>query len=401
MVKKKGQVDASNAAALVALIAALIVLYIMFLPPDVRQDLLQGNDTANASSSSASASENNTLLDVTPGKMSFISETKIEHPIPAVTLYKTTNARIIRTENPFYIKKGWFDEKKKTILFTVDDLQNTNSFLLSFSAAAYSGNLIVKLNGQEIYNGEITAANPAPIILPKELITKDNQLEISTNSVGLAFWRTNEFNIAGAKITADVTDISRQQSRNVFIVSSTEKHNLERVSVEFDPNCDTAKEEIGILDIFLNGVNIYSSVPDCKIVNTIKELSTSSLTAGENNIAFKTSKGSYLVDQVQIVSQLRDEPSAVYYFELSKGQFNDIMNDRKKLNMTMQFIDRDYDIEADIVINGHKTAIPFDTRKNYFKVVPKDWLNEGTNYINIQPKVTFDIFKLKLELAST
>ncbi len=401
MVKKKGQVDASNAAALVALIAALIVLYIMFLPPDVRYNLLQDNTTANATSSSAAASENSTLLDVTPGKMSFISETRIEHPIPAVTLYKTTNARIIKTENPFYVKKGWFDEKKKTIIFTVDDLQNTNNFLLSFSATTHAGNLIVKLNGQEIYNGEITTANPAPIILPKEIIVKDNQLEISANSVGLAFWSTNEFNIAGAKITADVTDISRQQSRNVFLVSGTEKHNLERVSAEFNPNCDMAKEEIGILDIFVNGVNIYSSVPDCKIVNTVKELSTGALTAGENNIIFKTSKGSYLVDQIQVVSQLRDEPSAVYYFELSRNQFNDIINDRKKLNMTMQFIDRDYDIEADVVINGHKTAIPFDTRKNYFKIVPKDWLNEGTNYINIQPKVTFDIFKLKLELANT
>ncbi|MDP2749615.1 MAG: hypothetical protein Q8O89_02160 [Nanoarchaeota archaeon] len=398
MNRKKGQVDASNAAALVALIAALIILYIMFLPPDVRVLLLDGNDTNATSGSSTSAQENNTLLDVVPGKLSFISSTRIEHPIPSVSLYKSTNARIIKSENPFYIKKGWFDEKTKSLTFAIDDLQNTNNALFSYSASKYAGNLIVKLNGNEIFNSDISG-NPQPIILSKELLSKDNTLEFSTSSVGLAFWRTNEFNIVNAKITADITDISRQQSRNVFLVSSTEKHNLERVELEFNPNCDMAREEVGVLEIFVNGVNVYSAVPDCKILNAVKELSSGALSSGENNIVFKTNKGSYLVDQIQLISHLRDEPSAVYYFELSKNQFNDIINDRKKLNITMEFVDRGYEIEADLVINGHKTAIPPDVKRFYGRSIPKDWLREDTNYINIQPKVTFDAVKLKLELT--
>ena len=146
-------------------------------------------------------------------------------------------------------------------------------------------------------------------------------------------------------------------------------------------------------------MNIYSTVPDCKVVNTIKEISTGLLEAGENNIVFKTSKGSYLVDQIKIASSLRDEPSAVYYFEFSRQQYDDLVNDRKKLNLSMEFVDRGYDVEADIVINGHKTAIPPAISKSYSKIIHKDWINPDTNYVNIQPKVTFDIVKLKVELV--
>lgn len=398
MTKKRGQADASNAAALVALIAALIVLYIMFLPPDIRYDLLQGNDSGSGSNASSSAKAyNRTLLDVVPGKLSYVSAAKETHLIPNFRLYKTTSASVLKAENPFYVKKGWFDEKRKVVTFSIADLQNTNNALLSFTASQYKGTLIIKLNGAEIYNSEITKANPDPIILPKEILTQDNQLEFYADSVGIAFWRTNEFNIVNAKIIADVTDVSKQQSRNIFIVSSTESYNLEQVSLEFNPNCNYGA--VGTLEVFMNSVNVFSGVPDCGRINVIQGISTGVMRSGENNIVFKTGEGSYLVDQIKIVSKLRDEPSLVEYFELTDKQYKDILDGSRKLNLTMEFVDRGFDIEADIIINGHKTAIPYGTRDSYFKQIPKEWLREDSNYINIQPKETFDAARLLIELA--
>ena len=115
----------------------------------------------------------------------------------------------------------WFNKKPVTITFSITDVTNTDTFLLSANVNDAEGSLILFLNGEEIYNKATTGGNLDPVILPKELIQLDNTLELKVNSVGAKFWKTNKYQLEDVKITAEFTDRSAMESRNIFLVSST------------------------------------------------------------------------------------------------------------------------------------------------------------------------------------
>jgi len=123
--------------------------------------------------------------------------------------------------------------------------------LLSFNINAAKGNLIISLNGEDIFNSPILEGNVQPIKLPKNLLKDVNELIFSSSSPGLAFWATNEANLDQIKIVADVTSVEAQSSKNIFLVSETEKKNIEKVILKFQPNCN--QEDVGkLIMLFLN-----------------------------------------------------------------------------------------------------------------------------------------------------
>ncbi len=389
---KRGQ-DATNAATLVAIIAALIILYLLFLPPAVREELLTPNKTANRTTAEITAVEN-VVLKESPGRLSYLAQNEYEHTTPSFTLYRTVNAKELRSENPFVIRTGWFDKRTRNVSFSIADLTNTENVALSFIAPEHEGTLLIKLNGNTIFESSVDSLNVEPISLPKEVLAKINVLEFSVSGVGWQFWKTNQYSIKNLKITADITDISRQESKNIFTLTSTEKFNLEKSTLRFVPNCN--ERDVGLLDININTYNVYSAVPDCGIINRI-EIPTGIIDAGENKIVFKTSKGTYLVDQISITNTLKEQPATVYYFDISQSQLEDIGNDRKKSNLSITFVESEQDKEATITINGHTIGIS-QKKSEFSRILDKTWLNQGTNYIKIEPQTVLDIVTLKIEL---
>src|SRR3989344_9695344 len=104
MVKhKKGQ--AAAAAALIAVIAGMIVLYIIFLQPEDRAELL-GEDTftGSRSSSSSSSSRNITLLNESPGRIDFLSQKKIEHSLPTAHVFTHTAGSVLEEKDSLAVE---------------------------------------------------------------------------------------------------------------------------------------------------------------------------------------------------------------------------------------------------------------------------------------------------------
>ncbi len=67
--------------------------------------------------------------------------------------------------------------------------------------------MIVRLNGDEIYSGEIHKENPDPIVLPKTSVNSGkNTLEFESERVGWVFWRIYKTELANVQVTADVKD---------------------------------------------------------------------------------------------------------------------------------------------------------------------------------------------------
>lgn len=392
---KRGQGDAGNAAVLVALIGGIILLYILFLPPAERAELL-GENLTDEDHDGTDNGENKTLLSESPGRIDFLATKEYTHDIPSFTLFKTTNSQIISTINPFYVKNSWFDTKTKTATFNIDDVENTENVFLTFTADKHKGVLAITLNGQIVSESELTTANIAPINLPKNLLQKTNTLEFSVSESGWAFWSANIYSLQNINIIGDITDLSKQESTNVFHLTSTEAANLESVTLEFNPEC--RQNQVGTLDVTINYETVFSGIPDCGSLNRV-EFSPGILSSGTNKVIFKTEMGSYLLDQIVIETRLKESLHPTYYFELSAEEFEDVENDDKDALLHFEFVKADEDREVEVTINGRTFTVDIDEGdKSYSKNI-NDYLREEENYVKLVPQTVLEIVKLKITLG--
>ena len=239
----------------------------------------------------------------TKGAEKIIFDTLPSYDIPNVNIFETTNSKVLDTINPISVRNGWFDKRIKIVKFGISDLENTDNVVLSFSAPVRRGILSIKLNGGLIYEYDINSLNVEPIKLKKSLLREDNELEFSVSGVGAKFWRTNEYALENVKIIGDITDLSRQESQNVFTLTDTEYQNLEKAEIRFIPYCSSVAN-VGVLDVLINGINIFSGTPDCGLLNSYI-VPPGVLNAGQNNIVFKTDKGNYLIDRIMVKINLK------------------------------------------------------------------------------------------------
>ncbi|MFH1324207.1 MAG: hypothetical protein ABIH64_03095 [Nanoarchaeota archaeon] len=382
-----------NAAVLVAIIAAVIVIYILFLPTEDRKDLLE--DTSGSSGTSSSSPDSISLLSENVGRLDPVGNVK-DKDIPNVMIFETTNSKVLEDLNPISIRNGWFDKRSKTVQVTLDNYENIDNVALSFSAPKRQGILSITFNGNLLYEYDINNINIEPIKIKKSLLQKDNELEFSVSGVGTKFWSTNEYALEDVKIIGDITDLSRQESKNTFTLTDTEYQNLEKTTMKFIPYC-TSSANVGVLDVFVNDRNIFSAVPVCNDRYS-QEIPLSALSAGQNKIIFKTSKGSYSIEQVKLSFTEKDTPEAVYYFEVNSTTIKKITDNDYDAFLRLRFVDEENTKRADLNINDHLMRID-QTKKLYEKNI-NSWLEEGNNFIKITPKTTLDISEINVELEN-
>lgn len=314
--------SAAGAAGLVALLAVFIVLYMLLLPPQERADLLGEQSTTGTGTGAKTGlptgafTINKTALTASPGRIEYLKFSSYDHPLPAVNLYTTTSAKILAKEESLYVKNGIFDFLSRNITFNVKDLEYTDNVLLSANTEKAQGRLRIYLNNVVIYDGN---ANPLPVInIDKELLQAINTILFEVSPVGWKFWTTNEFTLTKFQVTADVMDVSEQTSKTSFIVTDTEKFNLEKATLRFFPDCNPS--DVGKLRIYFNNENIYSSIPDCSQLNQL-DLSPDLMSSGTNDITFKTDKGYYTISQINVHTELKKQTYPAYYFELDERLF--------------------------------------------------------------------------------
>lgn len=388
---KKAQTTGTGAATLVALIALLILFYLLFIPPSVRDELLEGN-ISDTNSHSEVLRSNGTFLLESPGTLTDISTSEIEHKVPNINLFATSEAKLLDDYPSVYIKSNMITKKTVNVTFEIDDLEHTDHVLLSFNSKQRVGNLIIHVNGVELYNSRLESANINPIELKTKFLKDgENTLDFSVSSVGFAFWKSNSYDLTNIQITADVTDVSEQKSKNIFIVSTTENNNLDRSIVRFTPEC--VEKDVGLLEVMVNGHEIYSAVPECGVRSAI-EVQPNRFRSGENNIMFRTEKGNYLVDLISITSELKEPIQPVYYFDINQTVLDDVATDVYDVVLKITFADDVEYKEGTVVIDGRETGIS-QYEKEYRNVINEDLL-KGNNAIKIMPDSQLDIVRLEV-----
>lgn len=372
----------SPAAALVGIMTILFVFYILFLPPESRQELLEGNF------SDAEDYTGGILLSEAPGRLSFTEKSVFDHHIPNIYLTETKNAVVLARENPFVVKKGWFGEQRKSMVFSLTDLENTDNVFLSFQAGERAGTLFIALNGRLIYESIVAIQNPAPVVLPKSLLQDTNQLDFYVDG---GFFSRKLYALSDVKVVGDITDLNRQMATNTFSISHTEVDNLDSAFLDFFPIC--SQRDVGVLTIELNGKVVYSAVPACESLNR-QDLYVEDLRPNKNTLLFRISKGSYRVEQIRVRSILEPVKAYVDYFEVKSALFNDVLDKERQVILRIEFIDDKKIKRAEINFNGKRDAI--DQRDYEYERDVSSWIKEGSNYVEIKPLTELDVVKLEV-----
>ncbi len=390
---KRGQA-AVGAAFLLIFIVGLLVMFIIFVNPQERARLLGENSTIKTSSSGTSSATvaKNILLEK-PGKLDYLAQREIEHPLPVVNIFTRTEAKLLAEKNTVYVKKSTFSEVKNEFPFTIEDLSNTDNVLLTFNIESLEGQLLISLNGQEVFRGE--SLQSGPITISKNALKANNVMVFEVSSPGLAFWGTNEASLSSIRLVADVTNTKAQESKNTFLISETEKNNLEKIELRFQPDCK--QSEVGPLTVELNGEQIYQGVPDCDLAFVPIEFSPFKISEGENKLSFVSDEGTYILSHLTVISKLKAIDYPTYYFDLSSDDYDAIKDGSNSLRLKIYFVDVVVTKTGQVVYNGYVKN--FDTKENSYTLDLSDDIEEDTNSLKIKPSKTLEIRELRVDLV--
>jgi len=393
MHKKRGE-SAGGAAALVAVIGLIITLYIVFLPPDDRVDLLDASRIDDNNDGSKHIDGNRTLLLEFPGRLDKRVKDDFEHNIPPVYLFRTTEASELKAVSSLTVSSGSFDKQFPSFEFTVDDLTKTDNLLFTFAAPTRSGELTINLNGRTIFQQEVSTQNPSPITLSKDYLSARNTLEFFVDDVGWQFWKTNKYVLENMRIIGQITDDSRQESRNVFIMTDEEFFNVEEAQIIYNPEC--IPFDTGVLNVWLNNNVLFSGVPDCGSFNK-RDIPLNMFERGENTLVFKTERGSYLIDNIEIRTETEEEEFPVYFFFINDTLFEEVENNTLHAKVTFDFFDDRRLKQGRLLVNQRLKS--FSTRDKNVTIRINALILRGNNGIRIEPESDeLDILRMEVFL---
>jgi hypothetical protein len=317
----------SSAAPFLVVVTLVVIFYIIFLQPEDRVALLGNGTTTGVKSGTGTSTTPSTIDRATikefvfkgPGELSYQPSTSYEHTIPSFYFRGDYQAMVLLEENPFFVSSSMFSSKTKQAQFSAPNPNNLRNVILTFSAPQTAeSNVIITLNGKEVYSGQITAYNNQPVRISPSDLTLLNNISIKTTSPGLAFWESNAYQFSTFKITAEYIDTDGLLSVHKIDIRPNEIQNLQTARLRFDPRCNDASVQRIIIKH--NGEEIYNAIPDCGVPNTVP-IPRKVLQTGTNTIAFESLGGTYLVDQVRVITQLETDKGVTYFFDMPKEYF--------------------------------------------------------------------------------
>ena len=170
---------------------------------------------------------------------------------------------------------------------------------------------------------------------------------------------------------------------------------MDKAVLKFTPYCGNVNE-LGTLDIFVNNKKLFSSVPVCE--NAYKQsIPKSVLSEGENNIVFKTKKGSYSIEQIRISLEFKEPKVKTYFFEIDADTFRRIRDNDDDVELTIKFVDDKNQKRAKLDINGHIETI--ETEKSSISKNIDSKMSEGNNFVRLEPLEDIEVVELRVELV--
>ncbi len=377
----------ANAAILVMVIAAFILLYILFLPKGERDKLLD-KDVAASRPFEAGQVVGSTLIKENPGTLSKLKDKEFSHQLPSFNLFSKKEDAILKSVDSVYAEASRGDEKRRTVLLVVKD--NVENAMLSFTVKDHEGVLTIKHNEQDIFSGE-AGSFTGPLSLELE---EENLFEFSAGPVPwYKPFSKNFYSIGDVKITGTVERVDNKEARQTVIIGQEEAGLMSEASLSYFVDCSL--KDAGRLSVYLNEKLLSSKVPDCGGPEKL-QIDPDDIIAGKNEFRFVAEKGTYLLDQLSLRTKLKEPIYPLYFFSVNSTTFGRIENNAVNSTLSIRFVDDRERKTATVEINSQKTRL--DTRMSNYSKNIDSFLVAGTNFLRIVPETTLNIVELKLVL---
>lgn len=233
------------------------------------------------------------------------SATDIPHPFyfNDFAVSYTLGSEVIASQDNVDVAKGTFTNQPVSL--TNEPIPDdkfaiiTSGFISAVVADTNSGgNLIVELNGKEVFRGT-PGAGEISIPLDSSQINKTNTVVLRTESPGWKFWMNTVYKIKTAKLVINYLGISSQEK--TFNLDASEVTNFKYARVSFRVK-NSAEQE---LIIRINNQTIYMSIPPALFNEDFRNDiygNPLSFNAGQNSISFSLeNEGIYDLGDVTLI----------------------------------------------------------------------------------------------------
>jgi len=198
---------------------------------------------------------------------------------------------IVSEKRDFRVEKGLFTDKYMKFAGIISDstmpILTGGYIYLVVDDTNYLGNLIVDLNGNEVFNDKADVGQ-VPIDLDLTQLQKGNVITIKAASPGWNFWTNNFYQIADAKFGIYYEGISFKDF--TFTIDSNDINNFKEGRLSFVVS-DYDPAQLNDMTIKINDNVIFSGVPTLTYFTTT--FGSSVLNVGENKISFSVERGSF------------------------------------------------------------------------------------------------------------
>jgi len=392
MHSKKGQKEGGAIAVILILIAFFMVLYILFIPPEDRNRLLDNTGTSSGISNSKDLVE---LLAESPGLLSPNSEAGTRHSMQEINLFVKTEPRLEEISQNMVVKNGLFSKSSPNAKFSSEKSSDTTHVSLNFFVSKADGELRIKLNGQTIYSEEIESTGAKVVDIPSARLQNENELEFSVSSPGIAFWSSNTYNLKDVVLKQEFSRVNSKEERS-FSLSNSEFSNIESATLSYTQVCNgRLNSDTTNLLLRINDRRASDSLIRCTNTEQDIDLDTSLFVNARNTLSMELEDGDFSFKQLSVFIKSSDSSFPSYQFTVPTSEFNEIKDSERKVKMSL-FLAGNLRKNAKLEINNNEIVL--DTSETSFSRDVSSLIVEGTNFVRIIPSNSFTMTGLKFNL---
>ncbi len=399
---KKGQGGATSITVLLILLALFIVLYVLLLPPADRQALLYPNETNN-NQNNVNGIDTQTggkiLLYEVPGTLTTTTNDLITHNLDPVDLFIKEEPQIIKLSNSMQIERSYFSNQDQLLTFNIDKLNNIKTALLTFTVTDASGQLIIELNGEKIYQNKVRKGQQETANIRTDILNDQNELKFSVTLPGIAFFMNNKYSLKDIIFKQQLETINSKEDRT-FYVSNNERNNIDRSTLSFNSYCNSLDESATSLNVYLNDKILTSEVISCGSGERGVDIDINKILEGQNTMTFVISSGAFQISNIEVANKLKQGIYQIYEFDLTNSELKDIQGQDKRVVIRIGFDDKTSAKSGRILVNEDQFSL--DTTGNSYAKDISDAVTDGINKVRIVPSRDMNIsaFKIILEDAN-
>ena len=391
ILRKKGQTDGGSVAVIIIVIALFMVLYILFVPPDVRHDLL--NLQNDSSVSTSTGRERQELIAESPGVVSPTKSSIFVHKLSSMNLFLKTEPKVTKLASNLIVKNGLFAKSSPIVRFSMASLDDTAKATLFFSISEASGELRVKVNGNTIYSEDITSPGIKVIEIARSYLKKDNEVEFA---VSKGIFSSHVYTLQDVGVKQEF-QLKNSEEKRTLSVSSEEKKNMESATLTYKQFCKTRLDSgLTTLEIRVNDRTAFSKQISCLSVDESVDLKESLFSEGANSLTFVLGEGDFLFSDVELRTKTKESSFPSYTFTLTSENFQKVKDGSRKITLNVLLEDNKARKNANFQINSNEVLMRTDSRE--FNLNLKDYVIDGTNFLRVVPSNTFTILGLKVTL---